>query len=269
MTNRVNILFTRPISGLREAQLALPPEQFRVVPCPTIEIQPVALTTFLNELLHRVAEFDFAVFTSQAAVESTVEHMRSLRVGLEQFSRTCICAVGSVTAAKLQSLGIKVDVVPNKFTAKALADVFPTMRTHGPSVFFPRSNLSSDVLIDALVTKGYKVTSPVLYENRPCNRLEAGAERIIAAGRAHCLAFTSPSSVLAFKSLLGDEAFSGLIKKAAVAAIGPVTAAACAKAGVWQVTQPEHCTLRSLAMEIADIFTNHETPINQRGSREA
>src|SRR5690606_9186669 len=115
---------------------------------------------------------------------------------------------------------------------------------------FPRGSRSTMVLENELTRKGYKVISPVLYETNPCPTLDESAKQIIYAREASCIAFTSPSSVMSLKSLMGEEDFNSLLKGVTIAAIGPATSKACADAGLSVKIQPASYTLQSMARAI-------------------
>lgn len=262
---RISVLITRPDEGLGAARRLLP--EFDVCPCPTINACEVRHSPKLDELFRLLPTFDFAIFTSQIAVAKTVGYLRDLGVGLEELHSMCVGAVGPMTAQALRDFGVESDVIPNKYTAQALADLFPIMHTHAPMVLFPRGNLSSKVLQDELTRKGYEVASPVIYRTMPRKHLEAEARQRIARERVERIAFTSPSSVIALKSILGDGDFQKLARTAAVAAIGPITSAACAEEGLHVSIQPEGYTIGELAVAIRGYFANPRNRQSDRGVR--
>lgn len=254
MENQINVLFTRPLAGLRGALPMLPSNRFQVIPCPTIEIRSVSQTPSLDRIFAGIADFDFIVFTSQIAVLETLQYLRHIGVDPAQFYRISVCAVGPVVSQQLNKFGLTTNVMPNKYTAQALADLFPVMRTHAPKVLLPRGNKSSKVLEDSLTRKGYAVESPVLYTTETCTSLDGNAEKLIRHGQVDCIAFTSPSSVSALRSILGPETFNHVLKDVTVAAIGPVTSKACADAGLTTKIQPADYTLQTMARAIANHF---------------
>lgn len=250
----INVLITRPPAGLGSALHMLPSNRFHVYPCPTVTIHPVPQDPGLDEIFNRIAEFDFLVFTSQIAVIETFEYMRRIRIDPRQLYRLSVCAVGPVVSQQLNRFGLTANVMPNKYTAQALADLFPVMRTHSPKVLFPRGSRSETVLENELKRKGYKVVSPVLYVTDPRSSLDEEADKLIHARKADCIAFTAPSSVTAMRSLLGAENLDRLLKNVTIAAIDPVTTLACADAGLPVEIQPADYTLQAMARAIARHF---------------
>lgn len=251
---RASVVITRPLSGLLNALPLFPRERFSIYPCPTIKIRALRQNPVITDIFRQIPTFDFAIFTSQIAVTNTVDYLNALGFSLKQFNRLCVCAVGPITARRLNKFGIDVDIIPHRYTAQALAEVFPEMRTYAPRILFPRGNMSNPVLANELKRKGYRVTSPVLYITEPRSGIDGRAKYLIESEQADCIAFTSPSSVVAFKKLVGDGGFAALSKTATVAAIGSVTAAACAEAGALVAIQPEEYTIRALANEISSYF---------------
>ena len=249
-----NVLITRPAHHLSAARAMLPPERFNLCPCPTISIKPAQKTAEIDFALRRIPTFDFTIFTSQVAVTRTVHYLNDIGINLERFDQTYVCGVGPVTADKLREFGIETRLVPDRYTAQALADLFPVMQGYSPRVLFPRGDNSSKVLIDALTRKGYDLVSPIIYLARPRAELDGQAMQLINDSKVDCVAFTSPSSVFGLRLLVGDDQFETLVQNSKVAAIGPVTAKTCEEVGSRDEINTEDYTLEALAKEIAHNF---------------
>lgn len=250
----INVLITRPAHNLSAARAALPPERFNLCPCPTISIKPVRRTAEIDFAFSQIPTFDFSIFTSQVAVTKTIRYLNDLSIDLKQFNQTFVCGVGPVTADKLGEFGIETRLIPDRYTAQALADLFPLMRGCSPRVLFPRGDNSSKVLIDELTRKGYDLVSPIIYSAQPSAELDGQAMQLIKDRSVDCVVFTSPSSVFGLRLLVGDDEFETLVQNAKVAAIGPVTAKTCQEVGARVEIQPEDYTLEALAKEIAHNF---------------
>ena len=254
MRSKINILITRPAERLDDAINVLDESRFRVLPCPTVSLADVKRNPCLDKIFREVASFEFIVFTSQHAVSATMAYLDILDVRPVLLNNSCVCAVGPVTARELARHNVNTAVVPNEYTAQALAALFPPMRTYSPRVLFLKGNMATTLIADELAIKGYKVTSAVVYENHYNSELPRDATEVLLEGCARCMAFTSPSSVFALKRILGDAPFLSLLKNTVIAAIGPVTSGAFNTTGLSVTVQPQRYTLAALTSAIADHF---------------
>ena len=254
MRSKINILITRPAERLDDAINVLDESRFRVLPCPTVSLADVKRNPCLDKIFREVASFEFIVFTSQHAVSATMAYLDILDVRPVLLNNSCVCAVGPVTARELARHNVNTAVVPNEYTAQALVALFPPMRTYSPRVLFLKGSMAGTLIPEELSSKGYKVISAVLYDNKYNSDLPCDAAKVLNDGYARCMAFTSPSSVFALKTILGNAAFLNLLKDTVIAAIGPVTSGACTTTGLSVTVQPRRYTLGALASAIADHF---------------
>lgn len=260
-TDLINVVVTRDQQGLREVAAALDLGRFRIHPCGTITVRSVPHSPELAAVLGEVDTYDFVIFTSQHAVMETAKHLHHLDISRERLGQACVCAVGPATGQALEAYGVVPRVMPSKYTAVALAELFPVMRCHAPKVLFLGGNWASEVIARELTRKGYQVTSAVVYETSLRDNLDSDAELLISTGQADCIAFTSPSSVTALNALVEGSAIDHRLRRnTAIASIGPTTSAACAKAGLMVAIQPEDYTLPGLAKAIGAHFAGQLAP---------
>lgn len=254
MRTKLNVLITRPDERLADAKSVLDTGRFRLLPCPTVSLINTSRTPYLDKIFAEVDEFDFVVFTSQQTVTAAMAYLNALGMEQDVLNSSCVCAVGPVTARALAGHNVNTAVVPNEYTAQALVALFPPMRTYSPRVLFLKGDKASGLIQEELSRKGYQVTSVVMYENKANCELPPEAAKVLDAGCAACVAFTSPSSVFALKNILGDTIFLNALKDSVIGAIGPVTSAACITTGLTVAVQPERYTLRDLATAIVGHF---------------
>ncbi|MBV8979831.1 MAG: uroporphyrinogen-III C-methyltransferase [Acidimicrobiia bacterium] len=174
----------------------------------------------------RGGDFQWVVFTSVNAVDRFCALLRDAR----DFGTTKVAAIGPGTAAALARFGIEADLMPERFVAESLVEVFPS---GDGGVLLPRAAVARDVLVDGLAAKGWAVTVVEAYRTRPA---EPSPEALAEARKADAITFTSSSTVTNFLQVAGVDAVAPV-----VVCIGPITAATARDAGLTvDVVADEH-----------------------------
>jgi uroporphyrinogen III methyltransferase/synthase len=189
--------------------------------------------------LLRRGDFEWVVFTSANAVDRFCALLRDAR----DFGTSKVAAIGPGTADALRRFGVDPDLVPERFVAESLVDVFPSGRGN---VLLPRAAVARDVLVTGLAAKGWAVTVVEAYRTRPA---EPSSAALAEAGKADAITFTSSSTVTNFLQVAGLDSVPPV-----VACIGPVTAATARAAGLTvDVVADEH-TLAGLVDALASVL---------------
>jgi uroporphyrinogen III methyltransferase/synthase len=206
-----------------------------VVEVPVIAIaDPADGGAGLRDAVRRLATFDWVVFTSANAVERTLALVRDAR----SFGGACVAAVGSRTAEALARRGVVADLVPDRFVAEGLLEVWPSGQG---SVLIPRAAVARDVLPEGLRARGWDVEVVDAYRTVAV----APSERELAAvGGADAVMFSSSSTVTNFLAV-SDRV------PPVVACIGPVTARAAEAAGLHVDVIADESTVESLVAALA------------------
>ena len=126
----------------------------------------------------------------------------------------------------------------------------------GKRVLLPRSQRAGADLPDALRSVGAEVTEVVTYHTGGVGAAGPGVIEAMREGRVDAVLFFSPSAVENVRCELGADVFSRLGAHAALAAIGPVTAAALRKAGLPVAIEAPLATADSMATAIAQYFSS-------------
>ncbi|HEY8092770.1 MAG TPA: uroporphyrinogen-III synthase [Acidimicrobiales bacterium] len=141
--------------------------------------------------------------------------------------------VGPGTAEALARHGIRAALVPDRFVAEGLLEVFPAPPLDRVGrVLVAQAEAARPVLSEGLRAGGWEVVVVVAYRTvaaRPADAVLA------AAGTADAIAFTSGSSVDAYVRAAGAAALPPV-----VVAIGPVSAAAAARHGIAAAVADPH-----------------------------
>lgn len=190
------------------------------VEVPAIRVEPptdggAALRAAVAEL--RVT--DWVVVTSPNGARRLLAECRDARA----LGATRVAAIGPGTAEALSAGNIVADLVPDRYVAEGLLEVFPDPPGDGPGrVLLPRAAEARDVLPEGLRARGWQV------EVAPAYRTVRGRpteDELAAVADAHIVTFTSSSTVRNFLEICDRV-------PPTVACIGPVTAATARDAGL-------------------------------------
>ena len=217
------ILVTRPPDEASELSARLRARGAEPIDAPTIEIRPVVGEALdrLDAAVRDLAEgrFDWVVFTSVRAVDAVQGRLAAQGYGpFPYVVRASRGAIGAATADRLRDAGIEPNLVPEAFTTQSLAEAFPEGRGR---VLTPRADVAPEGLEAALAAKGWDPLRVDAYRTVFPDTLPPEAGRALRSGAIDAIAFTSASTVRGFVRVAAVPA------GAAVACIGPVTAAEC------------------------------------------
>ena len=121
-------------------------------------------------------------------------------------------------------------------------------------VLLARAQVAREVLPRGLADLGAKVDVAPVYQARAPQTIPPEAETAFKEGAVDVLTFTSSSTVHNFVKLLGRERVRTLAARAAVAAIGPITAATLKDYGLTPQVEPKDYTIPALVEAIVDYF---------------
>ncbi len=252
-------------SALRE--LGAEPIEF-----PTIEIRPPDSWAEIDAVLDRLPGYDWMVFTSVNGVRFFVERLRARGRDVRALGPARICAIGPATAAAIDGLGLRVDVVPAEYRAEAVVEALDgavgAEGLGGRRVLLPRAAEARDVLPKELARRGAMVDVVVAYRTvMPAEGTE-GMRALLAEGKVDAVAFTSSSTVRNFVEMIGRDAAPGLLARTTVAAIGPITAETAARCGLRVGLVPEAYTIPALTAALVARLAR-PAPAQPRGPHEA
>lgn len=198
----------------------------------------------LRAAAEQVGTYDWVIFTSANAVD---RFMALLRDGRE-LGAARLAAIGPGTAGALADRSLVADLVPERFVAEALLDVFPAPGKAGRRVLLPRAAVARDVLPEGLSAMGWEVHVVEAYRT---GRPRPTPDAVALLPDADAVAFTSSSTVTGFLEVAGLEAMPPM-----VVCIGPVTAATARHVGVRVDVVAEEHTLDGLVAALVSAFAN-------------
>jgi uroporphyrinogen-III synthase len=248
------IVVTRAIEQSRELVTRLENMGATVLLFPAVSFSEPSDTAELDRAIHSLGKFDWILFTSANAARFFSQRCRKLGVVPGQGGNYRCAAVGSATASAVASEGFPVDHVAQEFNGLALARELSTY-IYGKKIVLPRSERARSDLPDALKTAGAEVTEVVAYHTGGLGVIEPEVMRAIQGAQVDVVSFFSPSAIENMRAELGEEVLSRLGAKAAMAAVGPVTAAALRDAGLRVAIEAPLATAESMAAAIANYFS--------------
>jgi uroporphyrinogen III methyltransferase/synthase len=215
------VVVTRPEHQASSLADALRDQGAEVVTLPVIEIEdPADGGTALAEALTNVRTYDWLVVTSANGARRVLAGLHDARA----LGGVAVAAIGPGTAAALAEGNVRADLVPERFVAEGLLEVFPDPPTGGGKVLLARAAVARDTLPDGLRAAGWEVEVVEAYRTTPA---APGEALLDAAARADVVTFTSSSTVTRYLEVAGVDRVPPL-----VACIGPVTATTAREAGL-------------------------------------
>jgi uroporphyrinogen-III synthase len=228
--------------GLRER---LEQQGAEVLLLPTIEIVPPESYAPLDDALRQARDFDWLVVTSANAVRAIDERVAELAVPIASLAHLRCAAVGPSTADALRSMGLAVDVVPERYVGEALADALKD-RVRGQCVLLVRAAVARDVVPAALRAVGAEVAIVDAYRTVvPADAVARARAVFRDEPLPDAVLFTSGSTVWHLLDVLREAALA-FPPQVACVSIGPVTSAALREAEFAVAAEAETASLDAL-----------------------
>jgi uroporphyrinogen III methyltransferase/synthase len=191
---------------------------------PAIEIEMASSQVNLDEVLPRLSDFHWLLFTSVNGVESFFNHLHRHGLDSRKLYGLKVCAIGEVTAAALGKYGIQPDLVPQKYSSHNILICLKQEGIKGERLLLPCSQMVNKELIYGLSELGAEIEPVVAYHTLPVSSGDSKMKELLMKGEVDVVTFTSPSTVRGLVTVM--EGNVEALNKAVIACIGPVTAAA-------------------------------------------
>lgn len=219
---------------------------------PTIAIRPQPNQARIRQVLEHLNDFHHLVLTSVNGVESFFQAMldngRDVRHLPPEMD---ITAVGTATAEAIQQKGLRVNRIPEVFTAEGvLSSLQPVIRP-GQQVLLPRADIARPQLVKGLEELGARVEDLAVYET-VLPRLDQEALAQLAKHPPDWITFTSASTVNHLMKML-QAAEMPFPVNARIAAIGPVTAEAAVSHGLTVTVTADPHTIDGLVAAMINV----------------
>jgi len=207
---------------------------------PALVLGPPADFQPLDQVLGRLAEFDWLVFSSAQGVRSYFDRLLSQSADLRALGPVKLAAIGPGTARALAQYYLRADVVPAEFRAEALASVLAPLAA-GKRLLLIRASRGREVLADMLRAAGGLVTQVVAYSSQDTAAPAAEIAAELAAGRIDWITVTSSAIARSLVRLFGSD-----LAKSKLATISPLTSGVLRELGYPPAAEAKVYTLEGL-----------------------
>jgi len=215
----LRVLVTRPLEGAADLERILAAAGATVVTVPTVRIDDPPDPEPLRAAAAALASYDWVVLTSANAAGRLFDAARVSPGGPDALRASRVAAIGSATAAALREAGVEPALMPESYTAAALADALLARGVRGSRILLARSAVAPSSLPARLRDAGARVDDVPAYTTSVEEASRAPLLELIEAETVDWITFASSSAVAAWVELVGPRT-----RGARVAAIGPVTA---------------------------------------------
>jgi len=224
------IVITRPEAQTEELSEPLRARGARVIHFPVIRIAPPESWEELDGAIDRLESYRWIIFTSANGVAFFFRRLRERGRDIRDLKGIRVATIGPATASAVETLGIRVDLVPEEFISEGVVKAFAGEDLRGRRVLLPRAEQARDVIPEGLAKMGADVDVATAYRTVRSDRNAAELESFLAEEKVDVITFTSPSTVANFLGIMGPDFH--LPSKVRIACIGPVTETAARRAGL-------------------------------------
>ncbi len=252
-----------------------------IIDFPTIEIVPPESYDELDKSIEQLEIYDWLIFTSRNGVKFFFKRFFEKDRDVRDLKGLKICAIGTKTAIEIKKYGLKTDLIPNKFHAEGLTEVFVKMRNaecglrnekikskiqipkseflKGVRFLLPRAEKAREIFPEKVRELGGEIDVPVTYRTIKPESRGKRLRRFLKEGRISIATFTSAATFNNFREIMRKDA-DELLKRVTIAVIGPVTAKAIENAGLRVDIMPKEATIEAMVKEIIKWATKVDEP---------
>jgi uroporphyrinogen III methyltransferase / synthase len=191
---------------------------------PTIRIVPPADWSDVDRAIGQMDRFNWVLFTSPNGVRFFFSRLEHLKLDLRLLHGVKIGVIGPATAGALAEFHLRFDLMPERYQAEYFLETLSPIPLEGRKILIPRAEEARGTLPEGLRQMGAEVTVVSVYQTLPALEGKAQLEEKLSREEVDCLSFTSSSTVIHFLSLFPRQIILEILKKVAVACIGPITA---------------------------------------------
>jgi uroporphyrinogen III methyltransferase/synthase len=247
------IVITRPEEQAGEFARLLSAEGARVILFPTIRIVPPESWELLDRALDNLGSYHWIVFTSANGVKHFFRRLRETGRDVRDLKGIRICTIGPATASAVEGMGIRVDIVPGEYISEGVVRAFREVDLKGKRVLLPRAGEARDVIPEGLSRRGASVDVVTVYRTVRSESKKESLQALLDAGKVDVIAFTSPSTVIKFRKIMGGAALPETVR---IACIGPVTEAAAKQQGFTVHIFQEEFTIPGMVESLIEYFSS-------------
>jgi uroporphyrinogen-III synthase len=239
-------------------------EKATPIPLPTIELITKG-EKIVDEILESIKQEDpdYSVFMSSKAVKLLFDSAKKISMYEKlqlAVANTIVVAVGPKTKTALESEGIKVAHMPDRYSSVGIGEVFTRLNAVGKKAIIPRSGASTPFLKTLLEKIGIIVKEIHLYD--VCAFRDTSQwnnfRQLFSENKVDGIVFTSVSSVRAFFEIMEKDydntTLLNNLQKTKIVSIGPFTSEELNKLNVNNTVADVH-TVPGAFQTIKNIFS--------------
>lgn len=246
------VIVTRARAQASELTKKLEAQGAKVIEVPAIKIVPAADYAPLDQAVGELHAYKWLVFTSANGVDYFFQRLLKAGKDARALATVKLAAIGSATAQVLADRGLTADLVPSAYKAEELAEALAGQIATGDKILIARAKVAREVLPESLRKLGAQVDVVTAYETAADCENKDELLAALQSGDASVVTFTSSSTVTNLLKVLGDD--KELLQKAALAAIGPVTADTLRQHGLAPAIEAEKYTIDGLMQAIENFY---------------
>ncbi|MFA6026814.1 MAG: uroporphyrinogen-III synthase [Ignavibacteriaceae bacterium] len=248
------IVLTRAEEQSQETINFFKNKEANLISFPALEVVPVDAEAKLKTILEE-NKIDYLVFQSANAIKYFVQLVKEKNLSID-YEKMKVACVGKKTAAICLENQIKVDLVPEDFSALGLLKIFAIEPLENKTVLLPRSAIGRDEFREGLKRFGATVKTIAVYDIL-IPKKESVAEEIekIRTNKIDWYLFTSPSTYQNFLALLEISNPAEFFRKSKIAAIGPTTKEAIERTKVRVDVVPKKFAVTHAIASIENYYT--------------
>lgn len=224
----------------------------KVIEVPAIKIVPAKDYAPLDNAIKNLAQYKWLVFTSTNGVDYFFERLLQAKKDARALANIKLAAIGSATADALAARGLVADLIPSAYKAEELAEALAEEIKAGDKILLARAKIAREVLPESLRKIGAQVDVVTAYETVADCENKEDLITTLANTADTVVTFTSSSTVTNLLEILGDK--KSLLQNAALAAIGPITAATMQNNGLTPTITADKYTIDGLMDSIQKYF---------------
>jgi len=249
------ILITRARSQASELVELLEQRGAQCIEFPVIETVFPKDVSGLDRAIQGIGKYSWLIFTSVNAVHFFLKRVDQLGKDIRVFGGLKVAVVGKATEAAVKRLGIRPDLVPDRFQQEGLLEAFKGLGMGtGQKVLYPRASKVRPLLEEGLKELGFDVEGVITYETHAPGLSQEEIEQLKGM-QVDCITFTSSSTVKNFFSLCPESIRTHILNNAQVACIGPITRRTAERYGLRCSIEPRQSTITSMVNEIEKAFS--------------
>lgn len=206
----------------------------------------------IDEYIDKIGRYQYIVFTSTETIELFFSSLFSHGEDVRALGGAKLCAVGAMTAKRLNFYGLKADIVPEVYSAKELYLKLEPELKSSCCVLLPQSANANPFLRNALGKLCRLDTVDIYEELVPSVGLSSD---FISSEKISAATFTSSAAAENFNRAVGISTLTE--KEIPIFSIGPSTSKTLADLGAKPIESRE-ATLSSLADTVVEYFSEEE-----------